>query len=583
MHRLDPKLRELIEHGKRQGFLTFEQVNAYLPDEAVNPEKLDFLLECLEEEGLEIFNEDRVPDRVRRKLRTSSPMTADESPSPAAPASNARRSNGRGKPKPIDIDSLGLEDQPEVRRTEDPIRMYLTQMGEIPLLTREEEILLAKKIEITRRQYRRQMLDTEYVLRQAIQILEKVNGGELPFDRTIKVSMTEGLEKSQIQGRLPKNLQTIHAMRPAYLEAARRAIDPGLTRRQQREARKQADRLRRKIINLVEELSVRTNRLQPVARELKAISERMTQLEQRLRSLGRGAGAREQRAELQRELDELKELTLETPQSLREKMELLDEKFHDYERAMQELSAGNLRLVVSIAKKYRNRGLSFLDLIQEGNTGLMRAVEKYEYRRGYKFSTYATWWIRQAITRAIADQARTIRIPVHMIETLTRMRRVSRRLEQELGREPTLEELAEAANVSYEEARRVMSFARHPVSLDRPVGDDDDTYFGDFLEDGNSENPVSTATQEMLRQRIDDVLKTLTYREREIIKLRYGLGDGYTYTLEEVGRIFRVTRERVRQIEAKAVRKLQHPARRCQLLGFLENVDAQKFSEAQSE
>jgi RNA polymerase primary sigma factor len=214
--------------------------------------------------------------------------------------------------------------------------------------------------------------------------------------------------------------------------------------------------------------------------------------------------------------------------------------------------------------------LSFLDLIQEGNTGLMRAVDKYEYRRGYKFSTYATWWIRQAITRAIADQARTIRIPVHMIETMSKLRKVGKNLLQELGREPTIEEMAEAAGVSLEETRRVLKISRHPISLDRPVGESEDSYFGDFIEDEKAENPTDSAAQDMLRQRIESVLKTLTYREREIIKLRYGIGDGYTYTLEEVGRIFKVTRERVRQVEAKALRKLQHPVRSRKLRGFID-------------
>ena len=241
---------------------------------------------------------------------------------------------------------------------------------------------------------------------------------------------------------------------------------------------------------------------------------------------------------------------------------------------MRELSGGNLRLVVSIAKNYRNRGLSFLDLIQEGNTGLMRAVDKYEYRRGYKFSTYATWWIRQAITRAIADQARTIRIPVHMIETMSKLRKVGKTLLQDNAREPTLEETAEAAKVSLDETRRVMRISRHPISLDRPVGESEDSFFGEFIEDDATDSPVDSATQEMLKDKIDHVLKTLTYREREIIKLRYGLGDGYTYTLEEVGRIFKVTRERVRQIEAKAVRKLQHPVRAKQLKGFLDVMAA---------
>jgi RNA polymerase primary sigma factor len=265
-------------------------------------------------------------------------------------------------------------------------------------------------------------------------------------------------------------------------------------------------------------------------------------------------------------------MTLETPASLRRRCETMRGQYQDYERSKRELSGGNLRLVVSIAKKYRNRGLSFLDLIQEGNTGLMRAVDKYEYRRGYKFSTYATWWIRQAITRAIADQARTIRIPVHMIDVLSRLRNVSKRLLQELGREPTTEETAMAADISLEETRRVLNIGRHPVSLDRPVGESEDSAFGEFIEDNATQSPIRSASQEMLREKIAGLLKTLTYREREIIRLRYGLGDGYTYTLEEVGRIFKVTRERVRQIEAKAVRKLQNPVRSKQLEGFLEGI-----------
>ena len=259
----------------------------------------------------------------------------------------------------------------------------------------------------------------------------------------------------------------------------------------------------------------------------------------------------------------------ESPRSLRNRRETMAQQFLDFEQVKRQLSSGNLRLVVSIAKKYRNRGLSFLDLIQEGNTGLMRAVDKYEYRRGYKFSTYATWWIRQAITRAIADQARTIRIPVHMIDVLSRLRNVSKRLLQDLRREPTSEEIARAADMPIEEVRRVLNIGRHPVSLDRPVGESEDSSFGEFIEDGGTESPIVSASHGMLRQKVEGLLKTLTFREREIVRLRYGLGDGYTYTLEEVGRIFKITRERVRQIEAKALRKLQHPVRSKQLEGFL--------------
>lgn len=260
----------------------------------------------------------------------------------------------------------------------------------------------------------------------------------------------------------------------------------------------------------------------------------------------------------------------ETPHSLRNRVAYLKRVYAEYQQAKRELSEGNLRLVVSIAKKYRNRGLSFLDLIQEGNAGLMRAVDKFEYRRGFKFCTYATWWIRQAITRAVADQSRTIRIPVHMVETMSRVRNVSRQLLQELGREPSIEEVAKRSKTSVEEARRVLAMSRYPISLDRPVGNSEDSHFGDLLPDGGAESPATGASQEMLRSRINRVLKTLSYREREIIKLRYGLGDGYSYTLEEVGHIFKVTRERIRQIEAKAVRKLQQPSRSQELVGFLD-------------
>jgi RNA polymerase primary sigma factor len=272
-------------------------------------------------------------------------------------------------------------------------------------------------------------------------------------------------------------------------------------------------------------------------------------------------------------LDDLdKPETEDLPQAKRGRVQEMRIRYQAYEEAKRRLFSGNLRLVVSIAKKYRNRGLSFLDVIQEGNTGLMKAVEKYEYRRGYKFSTYATWWIRQAITRSIADQARTIRIPVHMIETMSKLRNVAKRLMQETGREPSVRELATAAEISYEEAKRVLKISKHPISLDRPIGDSEDSFFGDFIKDENADNPVGVASQEMLKDKIDRVLNTLTYREREIIRLRYGIGDGHTYTLEEVGKIFKVTRERVRQIEAKAIRKLQHPVRSRKLEGFLDNV-----------
>ena len=323
------------------------------------------------------------------------------------------------------------------------------------------------------------------------------------------------------------------------------------------------------MLQLVEELSLRTRRVQPLMRNLEELSRRMDYLQNQLVQL-RSENAHETRIEpVRRELEKLMQQTLESPRSLRERCRTLRIQLTEFDRVKRELSSGNLRLVVSIAKKYRNRGMSFLDLIQEGNTGLMRAVDKYEYRRGFKFSTYATWWIRQAITRAIADQARTIRIPVHMIDVLSKLQQTAKRLQHELGRLPTQEETAKAAGVDLEESLHVMDIGRTPVSLDRPIGESEDCSFGELVEDSATDNPLKLANNGFLREKIDELLKTLTYREREIVRLRYGLADGYCYTLEEVGRIFKVTRERVRQIEAKAVAKLQHPVRSAELSEYV--------------
>ncbi len=544
--KLDEGLKALIESGKHKGYLTYSQVNEFLPDEAVNPEKLDQLLTVLEEQGIELIDESE----------------AEERESVPGPRSEEEARN--------DLD-LSFMDEEDSRRIDDPVRMYLTQMGEIPLLKREEEISLAKKIEVTRKRFRRKVLECDYALRNVVDTLKRVHSGELPFDRTVKVSLTENLEKDKIIQRMPHNLKTLEHLMERNVEEFTKMIDERTGDDDKRKMRRSLRIRRRKAVTLVEELSIRTQRVQPLMRKMEQISMRMDELEKQIEDLKGMRSAKEDRANLEKELRDLNFITLEEPGTLRQRVEVMKNRFTEYEQAKRDLSGGNLRLVVSIAKKYRNRGLSFLDLIQEGNTGLMRAVDKYEYRRGYKFSTYATWWIRQAITRAIADQARTIRIPVHMIETMSKLRNVSKKLLQEMGREPSIEETAKAAGISVEETRRVLKISRHPISLDRPVGESEDSYFGDFIEDDGAESPVSAATQEMLKDKIEQVLKTLTYREREIIKLRYGLGDGYTYTLEEVGRIFKVTRERVRQIEAKAVRKLQHPVRSRQLEGFLDS------------
>ncbi|NBP88837.1 MAG: sigma-70 family RNA polymerase sigma factor [Planctomycetia bacterium] len=545
-HLHDADLRGLIEEGRRTGYLTFDQINAYLPDEAVDPEKIDALLVALDDKGIELVEE--LPEQ---------PVAPVAATAPAATAKPA---------KPRRDEAITT---PPSNAANDPIRMYLAQMAEIPLLTREEEISLAKRIEVTRKRFRRAILGCGFAMRSTVETLRRVHEGRLPFDRTIKVSLTERLTKEQILARMPHNLPTLDRLMNQSHEDFKLLISTRTDRHAARQARQRFRRARGKALALVEELSLRTRRVQPMMKLLQGMSERMDRLQADLRRMKAGELSCDDRADMRKELRDLMVSTQESPTSLRNRVDSLDRLKAEYEAAKRNLSAANLRLVVSIAKKYRNRGLSFLDLIQEGNTGLMRAVDKYEYRRGFKFSTYATWWIRQAITRAIADQARTIRIPVHMIDLLSKLRATAKRLLHELGREPTPEEIADTAEVSLEDARRVLDMGRQPMSLDRPIGESEDASFSELVEDLGSSSPTESTTHGLLRDKLDSLLKTLTYREREIIRLRYGLTDGYTYTLEEVGRIFRVTRERVRQIEAKAVKKLQHPVRAKQLENFL--------------
>ncbi|MDO4551884.1 MAG: sigma-70 family RNA polymerase sigma factor [Planctomycetia bacterium] len=465
---------------------------------------------------------------------------------------------------------------------DDPVWIYLMQMGEFPMLTQGEEIHIAHEIEISRRAFQKHLLTNDYILYNVLRLIQDMEEGLRRLDRTVDVSVADGRQKIRLRKILQQNIITIQNIYECNTQNFPKVMNSQTDREIRKKLWLTMKRKRRKAARLIREIEFRTFLVKKALTELRNISEQMTLLQEQIKLHRNHPDMVDTVTRMRRQLHKLMHQTHESPRTLQRYIEKGNQLQMNYELAKRKLSAGNLRLVVSIAKNYKNRGVSFIDLIQEGNTGLMRAVDKFQYKRGYKFSTYATWWIRQAITRALINQGRTIRVPIHVVDTMRKVREARQALFQQQEREPTIEETASKVGIRYQEASRLMRMNSPLVSLDQPVAGKDFSVYGEFLIDHREDNPLDEIQRDSLRDQINNILYELSYREREIIRLRYGLANGHPCTLEEVGRFFSVTRERVRQIEAKAIRKLQNPLHSKKLHGFLEQKTPDSTSEITS-